>query len=111
MSECQGDLSEQKPSRIISISQKISQVDPLTVLHQFAQPQHLSFYFEKKDRATDHSVAIAAFGTTAHLQIEGKNRFQLAQEFISENLSSDDRDRRNALALDWASFFLRLYVF
>ena len=87
LAECQGDLSEQKPSQIISISQKISQVDPLTVLHQFAQPQHLSFYFEKKDRATDHSVAIAAFGATAHLQIEGKNRFQLAQEFISETLS------------------------
>lgn len=81
------NLSEKNPTQVISISQKIGPVDPLAVLNHFASPQHLSFYFEKKDRATESSLAIAAFGATTQLQIEGENRFRLAQQFIHETLA------------------------
>ena len=91
LSACQQKLLEQQ-AQIVSITQKIDWVDPLTVLHQLAQPQQFSFYFERndpalRDLAIDSRTAIAAFGSAAQLQTEGSDRFRQAQKFVHTTLA------------------------
>ena len=74
----------QNCTQIISISLEIDRVDPLVVLHKFAKPDQLNFYFENKNKGE----AIAAIDAVAKLELEGKERFSNAQRFINSCLAS-----------------------
>jgi menaquinone-specific isochorismate synthase len=74
---------QQNCPKTVSISLKIPEVDPLTVLHKISKPDQLSFYFENKSKGE----AIAAIDAVAKLEIEGKERFQRAQNFINSCLT------------------------
>lgn len=87
---CQQVALEKQQTQLISISLEIDPIDPLVILQRFASPQDLSFYFERRDPQgdfPDNKVAIAAIGAVVQLQVEGRDRFQKAQEFIQANLA------------------------
>ena len=116
LAACQQKLLEKsQPAQIVSITQKVDWVDPLTVLNQLACPQQLSFYFEKKDPATEDGaeadpgsnsrIAIAAFGTAAQLQTEGPDRFDQAQQFVHATLARTIAIGETQLPLTGPHFF------
>jgi menaquinone-specific isochorismate synthase len=72
-----------KLDTIVSISLEIQPVDPLAVLHAFAEPNQLIFYLEKASQ----SQAVAAVGSALHLTVEGGQRFDRAQDFIRSCLA------------------------
>lgn len=74
--ETEGAAKEQ--TRILSISQEISPVDPLAVYGAMAQPDQLHFYWH--NGATKE--AIAAIDAAVSLKIEGEERFTHAGNFI-----------------------------
>lgn len=75
---------EKKHPQIISISQEISLLDPLAVLQKIAKPTHLQFYLEKPHK----QQAIAAIDAIEVITLEGKNRFECAQNFIENCLKN-----------------------
>lgn len=86
LSARQQELIEKDQTQIVSLSLKIDQVDPLTVLHQIAQPGQQTFYFEKQEFS--RGIAIAAIDAVAQYQAAGCNRFQAVQQFIQSTLSN-----------------------
>lgn len=70
--------------QIVSISQEIPQLDPLSVLQAFAKPDQLQFYLEKRS----NREAIAAIDATISLKIQGTNRFSKARQFIESTLAN-----------------------
>jgi menaquinone-specific isochorismate synthase len=70
--------------QIVSISQEIEQLDPLSVLQTLARPNQLHFYFEKRS----NNEAIAAIDAVAFIKIEGINRYQKSQSFIKYCLAN-----------------------
>lgn len=74
--------SHENQQQLISISLEINAVDPLAFLENFYQENQLHFYFEKPCQ----SVAIAAIDSVLHFQLEGQNRFQIAQQRIQQEL-------------------------
>lgn len=89
--DCQQSLMETGQTKIVSISLEIPEVDPLAVLHHISLPEHLHFYFEKRDqkKAKTHrsDFAIAAIDSAIHLTIEGPHRFSRALDFIRSSLA------------------------
>ncbi|MCC3407532.1 MAG: isochorismate synthase [Microcoleus sp. PH2017_10_PVI_O_A] len=85
--DCQQSLTEKDQTKIVSISQEISPVDPLAVLQEIATPDDRHFYFEKRDPIVGNSFAIAALDSAIHLTVAGSDRFALAQNFIQSCLA------------------------
>ncbi|MEG4013057.1 MULTISPECIES: isochorismate synthase [unclassified Microcoleus] len=85
--DCQQSLTEKDRTKIVSISQEISPVDPLAVLQEIAAPDGRHFYFEKRDPLGDNSFAIAALDSTIHFTAAGSDRFTLTQNFIQSCLA------------------------
>ncbi|MBE9188124.1 isochorismate synthase [Microcoleus sp. LEGE 07076] len=85
--DCQQSLTEKYQTKIVSISQEISPVDPLAVLQEIARPDDRHFYFEKRDPIAGNSFAIAALDSAIHLTVAGSDRFALAQNFIQSCLA------------------------
>jgi menaquinone-specific isochorismate synthase len=85
--DCQQSLTEKEPTKIVSISQEISPVDPLAVLQEISEPDDRHFYFEKRDPIAGNSFAIAALDSAIHLTVAGSDRFTLAQNFIQSCLA------------------------
>ena len=67
-------------TKIISFVQKLSLVDPLAVLQQFASADTLSFYWENPSK----QEAVAAWGVTKDLVIESGSRFGKTQDFVQQ---------------------------
>ncbi|MEG4291289.1 isochorismate synthase [Microcoleus sp. C2C3] len=84
---CQQSLTEKDRTKIVSISQEISPLDPLAVLQEIAEPCQRHFYFEKRDPISGKSFAIAALDSAIHLTVAGTERFALAQNFIQSCLA------------------------
>ena len=84
---CQQSLTEKDRTKIVSISQEISPLDPLAVLQEIAEPCQRHFYFEKRDPISGKSFAIAALDSATHLTVAGPERFALAQNFIQSCLA------------------------
>jgi menaquinone-specific isochorismate synthase len=63
---------------IVSISLAIDWVDPLLILNKLTQPNEINCYFENQGKGE----AIAAIDTVAKLEIDGKERFNQAEDFI-----------------------------
>lgn len=74
--ETEGGQKDQ--TRILSISQEISPVDPLAVYGAIAEPDKLHFYWQ--NGATGE--AIAAIDAAVSLKLEGEERFSHAKNFI-----------------------------
>lgn len=74
--EVEGGHKEQ--TRILSISQEISSVDPLAVYGAMLQADQLHFYWQKGAAGE----AIAAIDAVVSLKIEGNQRFKHAKKFI-----------------------------
>lgn len=70
--------------QIVSISLDINWVDPLVVLDKLTQANEINFYFENQGKGD----AIAAVGTVAKLEIDGKERFTQAEYFIKSCLKN-----------------------
>ncbi|WP_293144007.1 MULTISPECIES: isochorismate synthase MenF [unclassified Microcoleus] len=85
--DCQQSLTEKDQTKIVSISQEFSPVDPLAVLQEIATPDDRHFYFEKRDPIAGNSFAIAALDSAIHLTVAGSDRFALAQNFIQSCLA------------------------
>jgi menaquinone-specific isochorismate synthase len=85
--DCQQSLTEKDHTKIVSISQEISPVDPLAVLQEIAAPDDRHFYFEKRDPIAGNSFAIAALDSAIHVTVAGSDRFALAQNFIQSCLA------------------------
>ncbi|MEG5059800.1 isochorismate synthase [Microcoleus sp. A2-C5] len=85
--DCQQSLTEKDQTKIVSISQEISPVDPLVVLQEIAAPDDRHFYFEKRDPIAGNSFAIAALDSAIHVTVAGSDRFALAQNFIQSCLT------------------------
>lgn len=81
---CQQLSIEKDCEQIISISQEIPPLDPLTVLEAIAKPELLQFYLEKPDK----NQAIAAIDAVEFIKLEGSNRFTQAQKFIKSCLNN-----------------------
>lgn len=73
---------EKSRPQIVSISTEIDPVDPLAVLQTIAQPNELHFYLEQENQGE----AIAAIGSVTQKEIEGHQRFSIAQEFANSCL-------------------------
>ncbi|GAB4351583.1 MAG: isochorismate synthase [Leptolyngbyaceae cyanobacterium] len=92
LSSCQQISVEKNTSQIVSISLGIAAIDPLVVLHEIAQSEQLSFYFEKQDAIAESVFkmsggAIAAIDAVAQLQVEGRDRFSQVKAFIKSTLA------------------------
>ena len=74
----------QNSTQIVSISLKITKLDPLLVLDKLIKPNQLNFYFENKNKGE----AIAAIDAVAKLEVEGKERFCATQKFIKSCLTN-----------------------
>ncbi len=70
--------------QIVSISQEISPLNPLAVLEAIAQPNQLQVYGGKPSQ----HQSIAAVDAAISIEISGKNRFKLAQNFIHTTLTN-----------------------
>ncbi len=79
----QQHLKQKCDSKIVSICQEISFLDPLLVLNKFSHPERHFFYFEKVEQAE----AIVAFDSAMLLSIQEGNRFIKTQDFIQDCLS------------------------
>ncbi len=79
----QQHLKQKYESKIVSICQEISFLDPLLILNKFSHPERHFFYFEKVEQAE----AIVAFDSAIVLSIPDRNRFIKTQDFIQECLS------------------------
>ncbi len=93
LSNCQEVSCEKKHAQIVSISLEVDALDPLTVLHEMAEPSQLSFYFEKQDLSGtthffDDKVAIAAISSVAQFQTDGSQRFAQVKAFIQDTLAN-----------------------
>lgn len=75
---CQQTSIKKEQTTIASISLPIQHLDPLTVMNAIAKPNQFNFYWEK----VAQGEAICAIDSVMYLQIEGHQRFQLAQDFI-----------------------------
>ncbi|MEA5535145.1 isochorismate synthase [Crocosphaera sp. XPORK-15E] len=85
----QSSLEGQNKSVIVSFSQIIESVDPLSVLSfltekqqnlSLVQPNELSFYWENRGR----KEAILGYGTTQYLSLNNSDRFTQSQAFIKD---------------------------
>ncbi|MGE5656029.1 MAG: isochorismate synthase [Actinomycetota bacterium] len=89
--DCQQSLMETEQTKIVSISLEMPEVDPLAALQRIAEPEHLHFYFEKRDKekAKTHrsDFAVAAIDATLHLTVAGSQRFSRALDFIQSSLA------------------------
>ncbi len=93
LSSCQEVSCEKKHAQIVSISLEVDALDPLTVLHEMAEPSQLSFYFEKQDLSGkthffDDKIAIAAIDSVAQFQTDGSHRFEQVKAFIQNTLAN-----------------------
>lgn len=103
LSTCKQASIEKNFPQIVSISLEIDPVDPLVIYQQIAKSSQISFYFEKREiggrfypkseaiaisNGASNTSSIAAFGSVAQCQVEGKNRFQVAREFIQTTLDN-----------------------
>jgi menaquinone-specific isochorismate synthase len=70
--------------QIVSISQEMQRLDPLAVLQAIAKPNQLQFYWENRRK----QEAIAAIDAAVSLQVEGRDRFSKAQQFIQHCLKN-----------------------
>lgn len=70
--------------QIVSISLEINWVDPLLVLDKLTQANEINFYFENQGK----KEAIAAIDTVAKLEIDGKDRFNQAENYIKSCLKN-----------------------
>jgi menaquinone-specific isochorismate synthase len=93
LSNCQQISCEKKQTQIISISLEIDAVDPLVVLHELAELEQPSFYFEKQDLSgktnfSNDKIAIAAIDSTVQFQTNGTQRFEQVKVFIQSTLTN-----------------------
>lgn len=102
LSVCQQLAIQKNQSQLVSISIEIEAIDPLIVLDQIAEPNQLSFYFEKREFSRKpgaietesaltplgNSEAIAAIGSATHLMVESSQRFAAAKHFIQSTLEN-----------------------
>jgi menaquinone-specific isochorismate synthase len=86
--DCQQSLTDKYQTKIVSISQEISPLDPLAVLQEISEPCQRHFYFEKTDPIAGKSFAIAALDSAIYLTVAGTDRFALAQNFIRSTLAN-----------------------
>ncbi|MBD0303900.1 MAG: chorismate-binding protein, partial [Tolypothrix sp. T3-bin4] len=70
--------------QIVSISQEMQRLEPLAVLQAIAKPNQLQFYWENRKK----QEAIAAIDAAVSLQVEGRDRFSKAQQFIQHCLKN-----------------------
>ncbi len=73
---CQRNNSNQ----IASIALEIDLVDPLVALDKLSQPNDLNFYWENQGK----QEVIAAIGAVLQIKINGRKRFQKAEDFIKK---------------------------
>ncbi|HEY9845841.1 MAG TPA: isochorismate synthase [Candidatus Caenarcaniphilales bacterium] len=97
---CQQTSIQKKCTQFVSLSLEIKAVDPLTVLHAIHQSGKRHFYFEKgsqdalfypaflRQGSIGNPTALAAWDTTAELQVEGPQRFSQAKAFIDSCLAN-----------------------
>ncbi|MGI8503201.1 MAG: isochorismate synthase [Hassallia sp.] len=87
--------------QIVSISLEIDYVDPLIVLEQLNQANEINFYFENRGK----KEAIAAIDAVTKLEIAGKERFILAEDFIKDCLKNIINFGSTNLPFSRAHFF------
>ncbi len=89
---CQQTLTAINPIKIVSISLEIPSVDPLAILQHFYVSDRVHFYSEKKYHQNAHhpgqDLAIAAFDSSLHFTLEGRDRFSRAQKFMASTLEN-----------------------
>lgn len=74
---------QKEQTKILSISQEIQSVDPLSILQAISKPEQLHFYFEKGNQGE----SIAAIDSVVSLKLEGQERFHQSQKFIQSCLA------------------------
>jgi menaquinone-specific isochorismate synthase len=87
--------------QIVSISQEMQQLEPLAVLQAIAKPNQLQFYWENRRK----QEAIAAIDAAVSLQVEGRDRFQKAQQFIQYSLKNTISNGTSNLPFSGSHFF------
>ncbi len=103
LSICKQASIDKQHSQIVSISLEIDPIDPLVIYQQFAQPEQLNFYIERREigvksysqsqpinltNGASRVSGMAAIGATIQLRVEGANRFQAAKAFIQQSLAN-----------------------
>lgn len=83
LSGCKPPALDSEQIQIVSLSLEIPGVDPLAALDRLQAPDQLHFYWEKRGQG----AAIAATDPILQLQVNGSQRFQQAQRFISTALN------------------------
>lgn len=104
---CKQRAIEKDCPQIISISQEIPPLDPLVVLQAMAKPELLQFYLENPDK----DEAIAAIDATDLIKIEGSNRFNQAQKFITNCLDNSLIEGNLSLPFSGMHFFCSFTFF
>ena len=79
VSACQENLAENS-TQIISFSQLIDPVDPLTILGSIVSENHVHFYWE----SSSHQEAVIGYGITKSIEINSGDRFIQSQQFIKD---------------------------
>lgn len=93
--------------QIVNISLEIDYVDPLIVLDKINQANEINFYFEDKGKKS----AIAAIDAVAKLEIAGKERFILAENFVKDSLKNIINFGNKDLPFSGAHFFCSFSFF
>jgi len=88
---CQQISEARNHPQVVSVSQRIAPVDPLSFLQYFSRDNEPYFYFEKKEfnqgkKTRQQGGAIAGFGAAVSLKTQGCDRFQQAKKFIQTTL-------------------------
>ena len=77
---CQEKCQASNQRLIVSITQAIFAVEPLTILQQFTTDQERVFYWENQQQ----NSAISAWGSCIEKKIISGDRFQQTEDFINE---------------------------
>jgi menaquinone-specific isochorismate synthase len=104
LADCYDGLNDHKKTKIVSISFPIDTVDPLTVL-QTLSPSELHFYMQKG------KIAIAAIDTVMKLTVNGSDRFQQVQNFITNCLENTITEGDRNFPLTGIHFFCSFSFF
>ncbi|NES71689.1 MAG: isochorismate synthase, partial [Okeania sp. SIO2D1] len=79
---CQQKSQSQGSTQIVSLSQEIPCIDPLAIFQTIDTSKQLHFYWQNYRR----KEAIAGYGATKVIKVDGKERFGHAQKFIKDCL-------------------------
>lgn len=82
LSHLQANLVPERGEVIVSISQEMKAVDPLSVLQYFGRDDQVHFYLEKPEK----KETIVALGSVAYQSFDQPDRFRASQQFIETHL-------------------------